>query len=94
MVVCCQCDASVKASSLRRHLAEQHDTYQAVVVPEEYLVPRAGVRYQAHPRRNGRIPCHVLECPGELKDGWMLCCHFQDLHPFDRVVVLTEGYFP
>jgi hypothetical protein len=43
MVVCCQCNASVKVSSLRRHLAEQHDTYQAVVVPEGYLVPRAGV---------------------------------------------------
>jgi hypothetical protein len=35
MVVCCQCNASVKASSLRRHLAELHDTYQVVVVPED-----------------------------------------------------------
>jgi hypothetical protein len=39
MVVCCQCDALMMANSLRRHLAEQHDTYQAVVVPEDYLVP-------------------------------------------------------
>ncbi len=68
MVVCHQFNASVKASSLCRHLAEQHDTYQAVVVPEDYLVPRAGMRYQAHPGRNGRIPCPVPECPGELRD--------------------------
>jgi hypothetical protein len=94
MVVCPQCNALVKASSLRRHVAEQHDTYQAVVVPEDYLVPCAGVRYQVHPGRNGRIPCPVPECPGELKDGWMLRCHFWDLHPFDRVVIPTEGYFP
>ncbi len=43
MVVCCQCNASMMANSLRQHLAEQHDTYQAVVVPEDYLVPRAGM---------------------------------------------------
>ncbi len=68
MVVCRQCNASVKASSLRRHLAELHDTYQAMVVPEDYLVPQAGVRYQAHPGHNDRIPCPALECPGELLD--------------------------
>jgi hypothetical protein len=72
MVVCCQCDALMTANSLRRHLAEQHDTYQAVVVPEDYLVPRAGVQYQAHPGHNGKIPCPVPGCPGELRDRWML----------------------
>jgi hypothetical protein len=94
MVVCRQSNASMMANSLRQHLAEQHDTYQAVVVPEDYLVPRAGMRYQAHPGCNGKIPCPVPGCPGELRDGWMLRRHFRDLHPFDRVVVLTEGYFP
>jgi hypothetical protein len=94
MVVCCQCNAAVQASSLHRHLAEQHNTYQAVVVPEDYLEPQASVRYQAHPKCNGRIPCPVLECPGELRDGWMHRHHSRDLHPFIRVVVLTEGYFP
>jgi hypothetical protein len=34
MVVCHQCDVLVQASSLHGHLAEQHDTYQPVVVPE------------------------------------------------------------
>jgi hypothetical protein len=94
MVVYCQCDTLVKASSLRRHLAEQHDTYQVVVVPEDCLEPRAGVIYQAYPGCNGRIPCPEPKCPGELRDEWMLRCHFQDLHLFDRVIVLTEGYFP
>ncbi len=65
-----------------------------VVVPEDYLVPQAGVRYQVHPRHNGRISFPVPGCPGELRDGWMLRHHFRDLHPFNRVVVLTEGYFP
>jgi hypothetical protein len=69
MVVCCHCNALMQASSLRGHLAEQHDTYQALVVLEDYLEPRAGVRYQAQPKRNGRIPCPVPECPGELRDG-------------------------
>jgi hypothetical protein len=94
MVVCRQCNASMMANSLPQHLAEQHDTYQAVVVPEDYLVPRAGVRYQAHPGCNGKIPCPVPGCPGELRDGWILRRYFRDLHPFDRVVVPTEGYFP
>ncbi len=94
MVVCPQCDAAMMAHSLHQHLAEQHDTYQAVVVSKDYLVPRAGVQYQAHPGRNSKIPCPVPGCPGELQDGWMLRRHFRDLHPFDRVVVPTEGYFP
>jgi hypothetical protein len=52
------------------------------------------MRYQVHPKRNGKFPCPVPECPGELRDGWMLCRHFWDIHSFDRVVVLSEGYFP
>ncbi len=94
MVVCHQCNASVQASSLHEHLAEQHNIYQVVVVPTDYLEPQAGLRYQAHPKRNGKFPCPVPECPDELRDGWMLCCHLWDLHPFDKVVVPSEGYFP
>ncbi len=33
-------------------------------------------------------------CPDELRDGWMLCHNFQVFHPFDRIVIPTEGYFP
>jgi hypothetical protein len=94
MVACCQCNALVQASSLRGHLAEQHNIYQAEVVPADCLEPQAGVRYQAHPKRNDKFPCPVLECSGELRDGWMLRHHFRDLHPFDRVVISSEGYFP
>jgi hypothetical protein len=94
MVLCHQCNASMMANSLPQHLAEQHDTYQVVVVPEDYLAPQAGVRYQAHPGCIGKIPWPVPGCPGELQDGWMLQRHCRDLHPFDRVVVPTEGYFP
>ncbi len=81
MVVCCQCNTSIKASSLCGHLASQHNTYPAVVVPADYHEPQAGVRYQAHPKCNGKFPFPVPECPGELKDGWMLNCNFWDLHP-------------
>jgi hypothetical protein len=94
MVVCCQYNTSVKASSLRSNLVDQHDTYPEVVVPANYLEPRAGVVYQAHPKYKGKLPCHIPECPGELKDGWVLRCHFQDLHHFDRVVVPKEGHLP
>ena len=94
MVICPQCNASVKARSLHGNLADQHNTYPAVVVPADYLEPRASVIYQVHPKCNGKLPCPVTECPGELRDRWMLRHHFWDLHPFDRVVVLAEGYFP
>jgi hypothetical protein len=78
----------------RSHLADQHNTYPAVVVPADYLEPRVGKTYQGHPKQNGKLPHPVLECPGKLKDGWMLRRHFRDLHPFVRVVVPMEGYFP
>jgi hypothetical protein len=94
MVLCHQCNVLMMANSFPQHLAEQHDTYQVVVVPKDYLAPQAGVQYQAHPGRIGKIPCPVPGCPGELRDGWMLQRHCRDLHPFDRVVVPTGGYFP
>jgi hypothetical protein len=72
IVVCCQCDALMTANSLCRHLAEQHDTYQAVVVPEDYLVPRAGVQYQAHPGCNGKIPCPVPGCNVTFRTSTLL----------------------
>ncbi len=39
MVLCHQWDVLVQASSLHGNLAEQHDIYQAVVVPVDYLEP-------------------------------------------------------
>jgi hypothetical protein len=45
MVICCQFNALVKASSLRSHLADHHNTHPVVVVPADYLEPRACVTY-------------------------------------------------
>ncbi len=94
MVVCCQCDALVKTSSLHSHLADQHDTYPVVVVPVDYLESRAGVTYQAHPKYNGKLPCPVAECSGELKDGCMLHHHFWDLHLLIRLLSQRRATSP
>ncbi len=93
-VQCHQCNKMMSASSLHRHLADQHKVYQQVVVVEELLGARAGVTYHIHPDLGGRLKCPVLGCAGKSRGGWMLRQHFRDLHPFDKVVVLTEEYFP
>jgi hypothetical protein len=54
IVVCRQCNALVQVSSLCGYLAEQHDIYQVVVVPADYLEPQGGMRYQAHPTAMAR----------------------------------------
>jgi hypothetical protein len=82
------------ASSLRRHLADQHEVYQQVVVAEELLRARAGVTYHVHPELGGGLKCPVPGCAGKLRGGWMLRGHFRDLHPLDKVVVSMGGYFP
>jgi hypothetical protein len=93
-VQCHQCNKMMTASSLRRHLADQHEVYQQVVVAEELLVARAGVTYYVHPDLGGGLKCPAPGCAGKLCGGWMLWQHFKDLHPLDKVVVSTEGYFP
>jgi hypothetical protein len=82
------------ASSLCHHLADQHEVYQQVVVAEELLVAQAGMTYYIHPDLGGRLKCPAPGCAGKLRGGWMLRRHFRDLHPLDKVVVSTEGYFP
>ncbi len=91
---CHQCNKMMTASSLCRHLADQHEVYQQVVVVEELLVARAGVTYYVHPDLGGRLKCPAPGCAGKPRGGWMLWRHFRDLHPLDKVVVSTEGYFP
>jgi hypothetical protein len=93
-VQCHQCNKMMAASSLCRHLVDQHKFYQQVVVVEELLGARAGVAYHVHPELGGRLKCPVPGCAGKLREGWMLWQHFRDLHPLDKVVVSTEGYFP
>jgi hypothetical protein len=92
-VQCHQCNKVMSVSSLCRHLADQHKVYQQVVVAEELLGARAGVTYYVHPDLGGGLKCPVPGCAGKLRRGWMLWRHFRDLRPFDKVVVLTEGYF-
>jgi hypothetical protein len=84
----------MSASSLCRHLVYQHKVYQQVVVAEELLGARSGMTYHVHQDLGGRLKCPVSGCAGKLRGGWMLRRHFRDLHPFNKVVVLTEGYFP
>ncbi len=93
-VQCHQCNKMMAVSSLHRHLADQHEVYQQVVVAEELLGARAGMTYHAHPELGGRLKCPVPGCAGKLRGGWMLRRHFRDLHSLDKVVVSTEGYFP
>jgi hypothetical protein len=81
-------------SSLRHHLADQHEIYQEVVVVEELLVARVAVTYPVNSELSGRLECPVPGCAGVLNSGWMLRQHFRDLHPLNRVSVLKEGYFP
>jgi len=94
IIKCRQCDASIRASSLRRHLADQHEIYQCISVPEEYLGTREDTLFQAHPRYDGKLACPIPGCLGVMKDGWMMRRHFRDLHPMDMVVVPKEGFFP
>jgi hypothetical protein len=93
-VQCRQCEKSMAASSMCRHLADQHTIYQEVVVAEELLVACAAVTYPATAEFGGKIACPVPGCAGVLTSGWMLWRHFRDLHPLDRVLILKLGYFP
>ena len=82
----------MKASSLGRHLADVHDIYQQTVVAEELLELRPPVTYTVSARLHARdLPCPYPQCLGRLKDGWMMRCHFRELHPLDLVCVPQEG---
>ncbi len=61
-VQCHQCNRMMAASPLRRHLADQHEVYQQVVVAEELLGARAGVTYHIHPELGGGLKCPVPGC--------------------------------
>jgi hypothetical protein len=60
------------ASSMRQHLADQHEIYQEVVVAEELLVAHAAVTYPETAEFGGKIKCSVTGCAGVLTSGWML----------------------
>ncbi len=92
-VTCRECDKDMRASSLGRHLADQHEIYQMQVVAEELLNRLEGVVYDV-PLGFGKLKCSFPLCKGKLASGWMMRRHFQDLHPLDYVLVKKEGRYP
>jgi hypothetical protein len=91
-VTCRECGKDMRANSLGRHLADQHQIYQQQVVAEELLNRREGVVYKV-PLGVGKLKCPFPLCKGELASGYAMRRHFQDLHPLDYVVVRKEGYY-
>jgi hypothetical protein len=91
---CYQCGKEMKACSLSRHLADVHDIYQQTVVAEELLELRPPVLYTVSAGLHARdLPCPYPQCLGRLRDGWMMCQHFWDVHPLDLVMVPKEGCY-
>ncbi len=92
-VTCRECGKDMWASSLGRHLADQHEIYQMQVVANKLLNRREGVVYDV-PLCCEKLKCPFPLCKGELASGWMMQWHFRDLHPLDYVVVKKEGRYP
>ncbi len=92
-VTCREYRKDIRASSLRRHLADLHKIYQQQVVAKELLEGREGATYKVA-RGCGKLRCLIPLCKGELDSGWMMRRHFRDLHPLDYVVVEKEGRYP
>ena len=82
----------MRASSLGRHLADQHQVYQQQVVAEEVLNRREGAVYRV-PLGLGKLKCPSPLCKGELANGYAMRRHFWDLHRLDYVVVRKVGYY-
>ena len=83
----------MRASSLGRQLADQHEIYQMQVVAKELLNRWEGVVYEV-PLCCRKLKCPSPLCKGELASGWMMRRHFRYLHPLDYVVVKKEGRYP
>jgi hypothetical protein len=94
-VECRQCQATMNASSLSRHLVDLHEVYQQMVVAEELLDNQAGMSYRATTLANVKISCpYPGWCVGELGSSWILRCHFRDIHPKDLVTAPKERQYP
>ncbi len=94
MVECRQCQATMNANSLSRHLGDLHEVYQQTVVAEELLDNQAGVSYKATTLANDKISCPYPGCVGELGSSWMLRRLFRDIHPKDMVTAPKERQYP
>ncbi len=95
-VQCHQCNKMMFASSLRRHLADQHKVYQQLVVAEELLGAQAGVTYQAHPDLGLGGRAHMPHPRMRRGVTWRVDASvtLQRSSPLDKVVILMEGYIP
>jgi hypothetical protein len=83
----------MKASSLRRHLADMHNVYQQIVVAEDMLICRPAETYDVSETSPAGLSCPFPGCGGFLKDAWMMRQHFRDVHPKDLVRVPKDGKF-
>jgi hypothetical protein len=92
-IICRECGKGMRASSLERHLSDQHEIYQMQVVVKELLDGWEGVVNEI-PLGSGKLKCPSPLCKGELASGWMMRWHFRDLHPMDYIVVKKEGRYP
>jgi hypothetical protein len=92
-IECSRCGKTMKASSLRRHLADMHSVYQQTVVAEEMLVCHSAKTHVVSEWSPAGLSCPFPECGGLLSSGWMMRQHFWDVHPMDLVKVLKEGKF-
>jgi hypothetical protein len=93
-VKCRQCQATMNANSLSRHLADIHEVYQQTVVAEELRDDQEGVSYRATTLANGKISCPYPDCVGELGSSWMLRHHFRYIYPKDLVTALKGQQYP
>ena len=62
----------MKASSLRRPLADMHNVYKQTVVAEEMLVSRPDETHVVSDWSPAGLSCPFPECGGLLSSGWMM----------------------
>ena len=67
-VECLKCGKMMKATSLRRHLADMHNVYKQTVVAEEMLICRPAKTYVVSELSLVGLLCPFHECGGFLKD--------------------------
>ncbi len=92
-VECFKCGKMVKATSLRRHLADMHNVYQQTVVAEEMVICRPAETYIVSDLSPAGLSCPFPKCDGFLQSGRMMRRHFRDVHPKDLAKVQEEGKF-
>ncbi len=71
IVTCRECGKDMRASSLGRHLVDQHEIPQMQVVAKELLDRREGVVYEI-PLGFGKLKYPFPLCKGELASGWIM----------------------